>query len=359
MDVSAWSLLLLSIENFVLINVALSIAMFGLAAIARAWCRTWHPLLLSRLYAAALIIPPLLSAWLVTASLLPAIWLGASRWIQEHQALHTTHLLNRLTAPIDPLVGYAALAFVLLAALATLYAVASGYFRIGRVVRWLELDAEPASPERVKQVENSCRRYGIDIGLVVSRFPSSFVRGCLRSKLVISTGLLNALSSEELSALLEHEAAHHARRDNLSKWVLTICRYMSPAFPLTRLLYRWWSEQVEIVCDEIAVRRTSAPAEVAGALVRLKRLTLTGLPLSPQTTESGFTGGSYENFERRVIRVLSLGDRPPIGEKIGLLRSWGRTSTIVGGAFALTLLTLFIISPLAVHRVIELLLHAL
>jgi Zn-dependent protease with chaperone function len=49
------------------------------------------------------------------------------------------------------------------------------------------------------------------------------VWGYFRSKLIVSTGLLNALTKEELIAVLEHEAAHHARRDNLLKWALTIC----------------------------------------------------------------------------------------------------------------------------------------
>jgi hypothetical protein len=35
-----------------------------------------------------------------------------------------------------------------------------------------------------------------------------------------------------LIAVLEHEATHHARQDNLLKWALTICRYATPAFPL-------------------------------------------------------------------------------------------------------------------------------
>ena len=48
-------------------------------------------------------------------------------------------------------------------------------------------------PERVRQVEEACQKHGLDVGLVVSRYPFSFVWGYLRSKLVISTGLLNAL----------------------------------------------------------------------------------------------------------------------------------------------------------------------
>ncbi|MGH9854453.1 MAG: M48 family metalloprotease [Blastocatellia bacterium] len=87
---------------------------------------SWHPGAKARVYIAALAVPPALSAWLVCASLFPALWLGEELWAREHTDKHSLHLLN-------------------------------------------------------------------------------------------------ALTREELIAVLEHEAAHHARRDNLLKWALTIC----------------------------------------------------------------------------------------------------------------------------------------
>ena len=352
-----WPLVLTTAENFVLISAVLSVALFGAAAIIRAnsTTRAWHPLKLSRVYAWALIVPPVASMWLVSASLLPVMWVGPERWVQEHRAAHTDHLLSALTVSLDPALSYAAISFASIALVVAACAVAKGYFRIGRVVRRLEIDSEPAAPERIRQVEDACARYGLSIGLVVSRYPFSFVWGYFRSKLIVSTGLINALTSEELAALLEHEAAHHTRRDNLSKWMLTICRYLSPAFPLTGLLYRWWSEQVEMVCDEIAARHTNHPIEVAGALVRLTRLTV-GMPRSSQLTESNFFGEREATLERRVERVLSLSGLETI-EPVVMSRSWVKATTLCGAAFVVTLATLFAVSPLAIHRLLELLLH--
>lgn len=355
MTSSLWPLTLASIENFTLINGALSVVSFIVVWFVRRTerVRGWHPLMLSRLYAAALVVPPVASAWLVIASFAPRAWIEPGRWAQEHQSQHTLHLLNALTVPLDPLLGYAALAFAFVAALVAAYAGASAYFRIGGVVRRLGVGSEPAAPERIKQVEDACKEHGIDVGLVVSSYPFSFVWGYLRSKLVVSTGLLNALTSRELGALLEHEAAHHARRDNVSKWLLTICRYASPAFPLTVRLYRWWNGQVEMICDEIAARRTSGPAEVAGALTRLKRLTLAGTPLGRRSTESGFLGERGRNFEQRVMRVLSLRDEPEATGRTALTRSWFRFASLTGLLVTLSLAVLFVVSPLAVHRAIE------
>ncbi len=45
-----------------------------------------------------------------------------------------------------------------------------------------------------------------------------------------------------------------------------------------------------MVCDEIAARQTQSPVELAGALVRLKRLTLLAPSPVVRTAGSGFFG---------------------------------------------------------------------
>src|SRR5262249_14287123 len=211
MSTSLWRLALASAENFVLICSAFSVGAFvvSLPLRIKSFKSGLHPLSLSRFFAAALAFPAVASAWIVIASLLPVIWLGSDQWAEEHGSGHTLHLLNSFTFRYDPFLGYAALTFVFAVLAIVVFAALRAYARLDRVVGCLQVDAEPAAAERVNQVENACNRYGLDIGLVVSRYPFAFVWGYLRSKLIISTGLLNALTAEELSALLEHEAAHH------------------------------------------------------------------------------------------------------------------------------------------------------
>jgi Zn-dependent protease with chaperone function len=349
---------LAGVENFILLNTVLSLIGFGSAAVLRASgrVRDWHPQVRARLYAAALAVPPVLTAWLVCASLLPALWLGAGRWQEEHEPAHTSHLLNAFTLPLDPALGYATFVFIALAGLAAAYIALSAYFRIGRVIHQLEIGAVPADANRINIVAQTCRQPGIAVGLVASDYPFSFVWGYLISKLVLSTGLLNALSAEELAGVLEHEAAHHARRDNLAKLALTVCRYLSPAFPLTLMLYRWWSEQAEMICDEIAVHHTRQPEELAGALVKLKRLTLAA-PSWRMTATSGLLGDGRENFARRVERILSLPDELHASATGELARLCARTGIILSLLFPASLAALFLTSPLAIHTVLETLLH--
>jgi Zn-dependent protease with chaperone function len=355
MEPRGWQIVFAGIENFFLFNTAFSVAAFVVAFVLRRsrLMRSWRPRARARVYIAALVVPPVASAWLVCASLFPALWLGDKVWAQEHVENHSLHLLNAFTVVADPMLGYAAITFTLLALLVATWAAWRAYFRINRLVECLEIGAQPAPPESVKEVEAVCRRHGIAVGLVVSNYPFSFVWGYLRSKLVVSTGLLNALTKEELVAVLEHEAAHHARRDNLLKWGLTICRYATPAFPLTARLYRWLNEQIEMVCDEVAVRRCTSPIDLAGALVRLKRLTLAAGPRALRLSGSGFLDDEQESFERRVTRALSLEEDPSRADAESLSRSCLRMAFAGGALFALSLIALFFTAPLAIHRTVE------
>lgn len=357
MEPHGWTVALAGVENFFLANAALSVAAFLVARTlrARGLARTWRPRRRARLYAAALAAPPIVSGWLVCASLLPAVWLDEARWQRAHEPAHSLHLLNAFTLPLDPMLGYAALSFTLLAALVAAHAAWGMYFRVGSVIERLEVGAEPAAAGRVAQVEAACRGRGIAVGLVVSNYPFSFVWGYWRSKLVVSTGLLNALTAGELAGVLEHEAAHHARRDNVARVALTVCRYLSPAFPLTGLLYRWWGEQVEMICDELSARETGAPVELASALVRLRRLTSAQGP-SLRAAGAGVAGNAGDDFERRVRRVLSLAD-PRVMRESDPPRSCVRAAALTAAAFAMSLGALFACSPLAVHKIVEMILH--
>ena len=350
-----WQIAIEGVENFFLFNTALSVAAFAVAFLLRrsGLIESWHPGARARLYTAALTLPPVASAWLVCASLFPALWLGEEMWVREHADDHSLHLLNAFTGIADPMLGYATLIFTLLALLVATWAAWRAYFRINRLVECLEIGAEPAPTESIAEVEAICHKYGIAVGLVVSNYPFSFVWGYLRSKLIVSTGLLNALTKEELVAVLEHEAAHHARRDNLLKWALTICRYATPAFPLTARLYRWLNEQIEMICDEIAIQRAASPVDLAGALVRLKRMTLAISLPAPRLAGSGFFDDGRENFERRVTRALSLEGAPPQVVAESMSRSCVMTAFIVFAPFVLSLAVLFLTSPLTIHRVVE------
>ncbi len=351
---------IIAIENFILFSTLLALVGFALAWSARAlssngWWKP-HPNTLTRLYAATLALPPTLAAWIVATALLPESWLGEASFRAAHAApLHEMHLLSDLTSRLDPMLAYATVSFAVAVALFVAWSGIRGSMRVGRVIEKLEVKAAPPPPEQISLVEKTAARYGMDVGLVMSDYPFTFVWGFWRSKLVLSSGLLRTLTPAELAGVLEHEAAHHARRDNLAKLLLTASSYASLAFPLSRLILRWRGAEVEIVCDEVAAGRTSAPLEIADALVKLRRQTLASTErASGGLLASGFVSDDSRSVERRVRRLVRLADAVPTPTRIHTLSRTQKAEMIfVAVLFTTSLLAASLYAPLAVHTAAE------
>jgi Zn-dependent protease with chaperone function len=352
------------LENFLFFATS-----FALAGVTAAWAArratlrrpdVLRPRSLARLYTVALVLPPLAAVWLVAAALLPRWWLGDLHFRAAHPApLHSIHLIGNLTGRLEPTLAYALLVLVAGTAVVVAWSTARGHRRLAWAIGRLQLTSAAPPAARLAIVEDAVRRHGLDVGLIQSDYPLSFVWGFRRSKLVLSSGLLAALTPAELVAVLEHEAAHHARRDNLVKLALTVCAHASLAAPFGRRLLRWRTEQVELLCDEIAAARTSAPLDIAEALVKLRRRTQAlGTRPALGVPASRFIPDDDRSVERRVRRLVAFADAAPRPAPVAAPPR-AATALAVASLFALSLVGLGTWAPLAAHAVAESVLQAL
>ena len=317
-----------------------------------------RPERLAHFYTAALVLPPIASLWLVTAALLPRLWMTPEAFAAEHSApLHQLHLLGELTVSLEPALAYSIVSFLVVLAAFAAWSNLRGAWRVSRVIRQLDLQAVAPPPEQVALVNKVVGKAGLSVGLVMSDYPLSFVWGFRHSKLILSSGLLRTLSSVELIGVLEHEAAHHARRDNLIKLLLSLCSYSSLAFPLSRLIVSWRATEVEMICDQMAATRTSEPLDIAEALVKLRRQTMAGHVSSqfvpPQAIASSFVSDSALTFERRVGRLLTLVDGPVSVSPPTTQAYRTRTAVFLFASSLVTLSAMLLLAPLSVHHATE------
>ena len=269
-----------------------------------------------------------------------------------HSTPHELHLLGDLTATVEPTLAYMMLLFAAGAGLFTAWSGWHSYMRVARLISRLQMNAEPAEPQQIARVEETAQRYGFEVGLIMSDYPFSFVWGFTRSKLIVSTGLLRTLNESELIGLLEHEAAHHERRDNLIKLVLSFCTYSSLAFVLTRRLSTWRGIEVERLCDEIAASRTHAPLEIASALVKLRRRT------SPTpVTASSFIAADSSSFHFRVARLIDA--EANAGSSITAANNQVPVAIVFSVLFMVSLFVSTYFFPLALHGTVESLIQLL
>ncbi len=359
---SVTATIITAIENFVFFSTILAIISFAIGLFVRqlAMRQIWRlrPDSLARVYAVALVVPPLASLWLITAALLPRLWMTPEAFAAQHDApVHEIHLLGTLTFAIEPTLAYAMMLFIAATACFVLWSNVRGSRRIGRVISQLDVNAAAPPSEQLALVNRVADKWGLSVGLVMSDYPLSFVWGFHRSKLILSSGLLRILTPTELTAVLEHEAAHHSRRDNLIKLLLSLCSYSSLALPVSRLIVSWRAAEVEMICDEVAAERTSEPLDIAEALVKLRRETMTrevgANEIAKPVIASSFVSNTAITFQRRVDRLLALVDSPspqPTGQQL----PYSVNASVVlfaGSVLALSAVLLF--APLSIHHAAE------
>ena len=349
-----------ALESFLVFGTILALAGFAIVGLARLVGRTprftLSPRVLAGICTGAVVAPPAVAAWLVAAALLPLSWMDDPAVSAAHgPSLHATHLVGELTASMAPGFVYGALLLVGIGAAVSGWTTARGHRRLSWAITRLEVTGPLPSPAQVSTLQSTARTRGLDVGLVQSDRPFSFVWGFHRSKLVMSTGLLAALTPSELAGVLEHEAAHHARRDNLVKLLLSVCAHATLAAPLARLVLRWRNEQVELLCDEAAAG-TTAPLDIAEALVKLRRRAQTPATL-PILGASSFVPEDDRILEHRVRRLVALANHPAALHPARIPN--GFVPAAFTSLFVVSLAFVAAWAPLAVHAATESLLHVL
>ena len=323
-------MIMIAAAHFLFLGTALASLAFALAWTARILTReryAVHPHTLATLYAATLAGPPLATTWLVVALFLPAWWLSEPAFDAAHASpLHDLHLLGGvLGEERERLLAVASVALLAVLAMALTAAGLRGRVAVWRMLDVLRDPGRPDSPdeEKLSDLTMLAARMHIGVHVLPASYPIAFVWGARRTTLILSSGIIRLLTRDQLRAVLAHEGAHHARRDNLGRLVLLICAYASLAMPISRRILTWYEEQTELVCDEIAARTTRAPLELASALVSIRRSTSARPSPAPAAMPmiSSLAPSDRVSFEQRVRRLIAFSETSLAGRS-GLTRSF-------------------------------------
>jgi Zn-dependent protease with chaperone function len=164
-------------------------------------------------------------------------------------------------------------------------------------------------------VRASCRGVGAPGSLIVldDHRPDAFATPGARGRIVVTRGLLRALSADERRALLAHEAAHLAHRH---VWWLLAAELATAANPMLKPTLRAITHTVERWADEDAARAVGDRRLVARTLARTALL-IRGTPAAPVSLTA--VGGDVPG---RVRALLEPAPRPrviPLAVLIALL----------------------------------------
>jgi Peptidase family M48 len=174
--------------------------------------------------------------------------------------------------------------------------------------------------------------------------------GVLRPRMLVTRGLITALTPEELAVAVAHEIGHSHARDNLKRLVMRSVPDVLPANASMRALERRWAASSEDGADRAAGEHDPrARCALASALLKVARLTPPVTPISEPICTLMGSG----DIASRVRRLLD--DRTAV--------SAGTVRRTVGWAGALVAVAAIAVAyaPLlrAVHEATELLVRSL
>jgi Zn-dependent protease with chaperone function len=183
--------------------------------------------------------------------------------------------------------------------------------------------------------------------------PVMALAGIVRARLLVTRGLIEALTPEELSASVAHEIGHHRAWDNLKRLAMRGAPDLLGWTRAGRRLEHAWAAAAEHHADEGASAGPdrSARLALASALVKVARL----MPAPSSIVEpiSTLMGGG--EIASRVARLL---DDTPLNTGTATHR---RLSSRIAVALTVAVSLAIVYGPLlaAVHRATEVVVHHL
>jgi hypothetical protein len=123
--------------------------------------------------------------------------------------------------------------------------------------------------------------------VLASAAPFSLALGALRPRIVISEGLVAALSPTGLACVLAHEAEHARRRDALRALLARACSWPHPP-RMRRALLASLRLAAERACDEAAALRVGDRLLVAETILAVERLARRHPPASDRALACAF-----------------------------------------------------------------------
>lgn len=130
--------------------------------------------------------------------------------------------------------------------------------------------------------------------------------GIFRPLILVSSGLRSSLGSEEYEALLAHEQAHAAARDNLILFVARVIDAGLSVFPGVRQAHRGLRRSIEMAADAFASRRIGDRLVVASSLTRVANLVFESANANRACLRAAAASFGHEELVVERVRRLVL-----------------------------------------------------
>jgi Zn-dependent protease with chaperone function len=219
-----------------------------------------------------------------------------------------------------------------------------------RTRRWMQTSRPLALARRSADGAKAARPRVIPAFAIEADAPIMALVGVLRPRLLVTRGLIDALTEEELAASVAHEIGHSRAWDNLKRLAMRATPDLLAPTKVARAIERRWASAAEHAADRMCGDATPASrCALASALVKVARLTPPDPPLAEPI--STLVGGG--EIAARVHHLLD--DRLPAAAPSRSSRGRWIASAVAAAIVAASYAPLLRV----VHDVTEVLVHAL
>jgi hypothetical protein len=147
--------------------------------------------------------------------------------------------------------------------------------------------------------------------LLRNQRPLAATSGLLRPRAMIAAKLAQALDSEELEAVRQHEAAHVRHRDPLRIWMAQLAADLQWPWPSAARRLRAWRHALELARDDEARALGVDGVDLAQAIVVAARLGVPGVAGSASLIDDA------QQLQKRIARLLEPLTSPARGDSAG------------------------------------------
>lgn len=129
-----------------------------------------------------------------------------------------------------------------------------------------QLPPDPAIDAMVTELSETLGIEKPPVSIIKDQGPVIVTTGSRNHSIIISSGLLNKLDTEQCRCALAHELAHIVRRSNATTWIVFIVRILMFFNPIALIVFRKIVQDDEHICDDITISLTQKPQVLASTL---------------------------------------------------------------------------------------------
>ncbi|WP_177237753.1 M56 family metallopeptidase [Paenibacillus sp. 1_12] len=180
-------------------------------------------------------------------------------------------LLNITNMLVDVWIGhtYYETLFVLLIGLTCIRMFTYIYRQIHVSQQWGQYVKAQIHPQLTKKWTGKYKAWHTPIYVIREHQPVALAAGLLNPRIVISTGLLEMLSLQEIHAVLLHEYYHCSQRHPLKKWLAGMIIRSMPYVSILKGLGQNYDIWIELLADRYVITQTNSTYTIGTALLKL------------------------------------------------------------------------------------------